>query len=206
MAYNMPSFMSRLMRPFSSSSSLGISATAPAQASIPDGAARATIAAGCFWGVEHMYRKAFTGKGLYDARVGYIGGDSANPSYRAVCSGNTGHAEALQVVYDPSQITYRQLLEFFYKMHDPTTSNQQGPDRGSQYRSGIFYHDQEQKSVAEEVTKLVNDKWWKGKVVTEILPAGEWWDAETYHQKYLDKNPGGYECPSHFLRSFGPLE
>jgi len=108
-------------------------------------------------------------------------------------------------------------------MHDPTTENQQGPDRGSQYRSGIFYHDNEQKSVAEEVTKLVNEKWWKGKVVTEILPAGQWWDAEAYHQEYLHKNPAGkylelrslasyinqvigYECPSHFLRSFGPLD
>jgi peptide-methionine (S)-S-oxide reductase len=160
-----------------------------------------------------MYRKEFKGKGLYDARVGYIGGDTQNPSYRAVCSGRTGRrfflhfppfyfckdtmliiesidAEALQVTYDPSQITYRQLLEFFYKMHDPTTSNRQGPDTGSQYRSGIFYHDAEQETIAKEVTKLANEKWWKGKIVTEILPAGEWWDAEAYHQKYLDNNPG----------------
>lgn len=115
-------------------------------------------------------------------------------------------AEALQVTYDPSQITYRQLLEFFYKMHDPTTSNRQGPDTGSQYRSGIFYHNAEQESIAREVTRLANEKWWKGKIVTEILPAGEWWDAEAYHQKYLDVNPGGYECPSHFLRSFPSLE
>lgn len=115
-------------------------------------------------------------------------------------------AEALQVTYDPTKITYRQLLEFFYKMHDPTTADRQGPDTGSQYRSGIFYHDAEQESVAREVTNLVNEKWWKGKVVTQILPAGEWWDAEAYHQKYLNNNPGGYECPSHFLRSFPPLE
>jgi len=114
----------------------------------------------------------------------------------------------LQVTYDPAQITYRQLLEFFYRMHDPTTSNRQGPDTGSQYRSGIFYHDAEQEGIAKEVTKLVNEKWWKGKVVTEILPAGEWWDAEAYHQKYLEpeNNPGGYQCPSHFLRKFPPLE
>ena len=92
-------------------------------------------------------------------------------------------AEALQVTYDPAQITYRQLLEFFYRMHDPTTSDRQGPDTGSQYRSGIFYHDAEQERIAREVTKQVNEKWWKGKVVTEILPAGEWWDAEAYHQK-----------------------
>ncbi|RDW76048.1 PMSR-domain-containing protein [Coleophoma crateriformis] len=201
----MPNFMARLFRPFMTSTSLGISSTEAAM-NVPDGAQKCTIAAGCFWGVEHMYRKAFSGKGLYDARVGYIGGDVQNPSYRSVCSGNTGHAEALQVIYDPTKITYRQLLEFFYKMHDPTTNNQQGPDRGSQYRSGIFYENEEQKSIAEEVTKLANEKWWKGKIVTEILPAGEWWDAETYHQKYLDKNPGGYECPSHFLRNFGSLE
>jgi peptide-methionine (S)-S-oxide reductase len=117
-------------------------------------------------------------------------------------------AEALQVTYDPSKVSYRQLLEFFYRMHDPTTLNSQGPDAGSQYRSGIFYHDAEQEKVAKEVTKLVNEKWWKGKVVTEVLPAEEWWDAEDYHQKYLEPghNPGGYECPSHHLRNFPPLE
>jgi len=94
-------------------------------------------------------------------------------------------AEALQISYDPNQVTYRTLLEYFYKMHDPTTADRQGPDSGSQYRSGIFYHSPEQKSIAEEVTKQVNEKWWKGKVVTEILQAGTWWDAEDYHQKYL---------------------
>ena len=94
-------------------------------------------------------------------------------------------AEALQVTYDPSKITYRQLIEFLYRMHDPTTADRQGPDTGSQYRSGIFYHDEEQKKIAEEVTKLANEKWWKGKIVTQILPAGEWWDAEDYHQVRL---------------------
>lgn len=94
-------------------------------------------------------------------------------------------AEALQVTYDPSKITYRQLIEFLYKMHDPTTSNRQGPDSGSQYRSGIFYHNAEQEKIAKEVTKQANEKWWKNKIVTEILPAGEWYDAEDYHQKYL---------------------
>lgn len=96
-------------------------------------------------------------------------------------------------------------MEYFYKMHDPTTANRQGPDSGSQYRSGIFYHNDEQKQVAEDVTKKANDQWWKGSIVTEVLPAGEWWDAETYHQLYLDNNPGGYECPSHFLRKFPDL-
>jgi peptide-methionine (S)-S-oxide reductase len=103
-------------------------------------------------------------------------------------------AEALQVTYDPSKITYRQLVEFLYRMHDPTTTDRQGPDTGSQYRSGIFYHDEEQKKIAEEVTKLANEKWWKGKIVTQILPAGEWWDAEDYHQvRFLNNSIG----PSH---------
>jgi peptide-methionine (S)-S-oxide reductase len=106
-------------------------------------------------------------------------------------------AEALQVVFDPEQLTYRQLIEFFYKMHDPTTKDRQGPDTGTQYRSGIFYHDEEQEKIAKDVTEKVQKEWWKnGKVVTEILPAGQWWNAEDYHQLYLDKNPGGYECPS----------
>jgi len=195
----MTSFLSRLTRPFS---------TGPMAASmtIPEGAQKATVAAGCFWGVEHMYRHTFANKGLIDARVGYIGGDSKNPSYRAVCSGRTGHAEALQVVFDPKQLSYSQLIEFFYKMHDPTTKDRQGPDTGTQYRSGIFYHDEEQEKIAKDITAKVQKEWWKnGKIATEILPAGEWWDAETYHQLYLDKNPGGYECPSHFLRKFPPL-
>jgi len=174
--------------------------------STPEGAEKATVAAGCFWGVEHMYRKAFDGKGLYDAKVGYIGGDSKNPSYRSVCSGSSGHAEALQITYDPTQITYQALIEFLYRMHDPTTPNSQGPDRGSQYRSGIFYHSPEQKRIAEEVTKKVDEQWWKGKVCTQILEAGEWWDAEDYHQRYLEGNPSGYECPSHFLRKFPDLK
>ncbi|KAI9742880.1 MAG: Peptide-methionine (S)-S-oxide reductase [Claussenomyces sp. TS43310] len=209
---SMPNFLARLFRPFSSSTNLGLNPTTggggSSGVSVPEGAATATVAAGCFWGVEHMYRKAFEGKGLYDARVGYIGGDAKNPSYRSVCSGRTGHAEALQVTYDPTQISYRQLLEFFYRMHDPTTLNRQGPDTGSQYRSGIFYHDAEQERTARDLTEQVNARWWKGKVVTQILPAGQWWDAEDYHQKYLEPghNPGGYECPSHFLRSFPPLE
>jgi len=200
----MPTFLQRLLRPFTTSTSLSLAPAGPI--SSPSGSEKATIAAGCFWGVEHMFRKEFKGKGLYDARVGYIGGDTSSPSYRSVCSGDTGHAEALQVTFDPSQVTYRTLLEYFYRMHDPTTFNRQGPDSGSQYRSGIFYHSPEQEEIARDVTKKVNEKWWKGKVVTQILPAGEWWDAEDYHQKYLDVNPGGYECPSHFLRSFPSLE
>jgi peptide-methionine (S)-S-oxide reductase len=97
-------------------------------------------------------------------------------------------AEALQVVFDPEKVSYRTLLEYFYKMHDPTTANRQGPDVGSQYRSGIFYHDAEQEKIAKDVTEKVNKQWWKGNVATEVLPAGQWWDAETYHQLYLDKS------------------
>lgn len=103
-------------------------------------------------------------------------------------------------------MTYRQLVEFFYRMHDPTTPDQQGPDRGTQYRSGIYTHNDEQAKIAREVTDQVNAQWWKRGVATEIAPAGQWWDAETYHQMYLDKNPGGYECPSHHLRSFPALK
>ncbi|KAI0474168.1 peptide methionine sulfoxide [Xylariaceae sp. FL0804] len=210
MAFALPQFMSRLFRPLTSSASLGISAAngGGSAVQIPEGAEKATIAAGCFWGVEHMFRKHFGGKGLYDARVGYVGGDTSNPTYRAVCSGTTGHTEGLQIHYDPSRLTYRQLLEFFYRMHDPTTANRQGPDVGTQYRSGIYFHDAEQERVARDVTRQAAEQWYggSGKVVTEIVPAGPWWDAEDYHQLYLDKNPWGYECPSHFLRQFPPLK
>ncbi|KAK0735177.1 peptide methionine sulfoxide reductase MsrA [Lasiosphaeria miniovina] len=178
----------------------------PTATPIPEGAEKATVAAGCFWGVEHAFRKKFADSGLYDARVGYIGGDVANPSYRAVCGGNTGHAEATQLIYDPTQLSYSQLLEFFYRMHDPTTVDQQGPDRGPQYRSGIFFHSPEQETIARDITKSVDEQWWSGRVVTEILPAKEWWDAEEYHQLYLDRNPMGYECPSHFTRPFPELK
>ncbi|KAI0020816.1 peptide methionine sulfoxide [Xylariomycetidae sp. FL0641] len=211
----MPNFITRFFRPLTSSARLGISSdtgSGAGRVAIPDGAEKATIAAGCFWGVEHMYRKHFGGKGLYDARVGYVGGDVRNPTYRAVCTGKTGHTEGLQLHYDPSRITYRQILEFFYRMHDPTTADRQGPDVGSQYRSAIFPHDAEQARVAREVTDQASAQWYGGKVVTQIVPAFEgdddvqWWDAEDYHQLYLDKNPAGYECPSHFLRSFEPLK
>lgn len=119
--------------------------------------------------------------------------------------GNTD-AEATQIVFDPERITYRELLEFFYRMHDPTTKDQQGGDTGTQYRSGIFYHDEEQKRIAQEVTAAVNEQWYGGRVTTEIVPAGQWWDAEDYHQLYLDKNPSGYQCASHYVRDYPPLK
>lgn len=109
--------------------------------------------------------------------------------------------------FDPSRLAYTDLIAFFYKMHDPTTKNRQGGDTGTQYRSAIFYHTPEQERQAREVTEKAQKQWWKNKpITTEILEAGQWWDAETYHQLYLDKNPGGYECPAHYVRGFGELE
>ena len=108
--------------------------------------------------------------------------------------------------FDPEKVSYQTLLTFFYRMHDPTTKDRQGMDSGTQYRSAIFFHDEEQKRLAEAITKKVNDQWYKGKVATEILEAGHWWDAEEYHQLYLDRNPGGYECPAHYVRKFPDLQ
>ncbi|PIG87475.1 peptide methionine sulfoxide reductase [Aspergillus arachidicola] len=196
---------SRIFRPFSTS--------APFLSLTPESASRnmsnntqiATLAAGCFWGVEHLFRKNFgNGKGLLDAKVGYCGGSTASPSYRAVCTGDTGHAEAVQVTFDPSIVTYRSLLEFFYRMHDPTTLNRQGPDVGTQYRSVIFTHGDEQEQVAKDVSEKVSKEWYKQPLSTVIVPAGQWWDAEEYHQLYLNKNPTGYECPAQYLREIVP--
>ncbi|SLM37724.1 peptide-methionine-s-oxide reductase [Lasallia pustulata] len=208
MASAMPNFVSRLFRPFTSTTRMGLNPDGAAQ-NFPPNAQKCTVAAGCFWGVEHLYRKHFDGKGLLDARVGYIGGDTKSPSYRAVCSGRTGHAESLQITFDPTLVTYASLLEFFYKMHDPTTANRQGADAGTQYRSAIFPHDAEQEKVARDVTDRAQKQWWKsGRITTEIRrmdPVKDWFDAESYHQLYLENNPGGYECPAHYVRGFPPL-
>jgi peptide-methionine (S)-S-oxide reductase len=178
-------------------SSLKTMSAMPEPVIIPAGSQKAVVAAGCFWGVEHLYRKHFTvAQGLLDARVGYIGGNKKSPSYSSVCSGSTGHAEALLIVFDPEKLSYRTILEFFYRMHDPTTLNRQGGDAGTQYRSAIFTYGEEQAKEAKEITEKVGTEWWKEKVTTQVAEAGEWWDAEAYHQKYLDVNPGGYECPS----------
>jgi len=110
------------------------------------------------------------------------------------------------VTFNPDEVSYTSLIEFFYKMHDPTTKNRQGMDSGSQYRSAIFYHDDEQKQIAQSITEKVQKQWWKqGTISTEISPAGEWYTAEAYHQKYLHNNPGGYECPAHFIRNLPSL-
>ncbi|KAI7894309.1 uncharacterized protein EV154DRAFT_415305 [Mucor mucedo] len=161
---------------------------------------KATFAAGCFWGVEHIFLKYFKQDGI-KTKVGYIGGDTPNPGYKEVCSGKSNHAEALEITFDPKKVSYATLVDFFYSTHDPTTVNAQGPDRGSQYRSAIFYHSPEQKSIAEKVTAEVQEKHLKGKkIVTEIVPAGVFYDAEAYHQNYLNDNPSGYQCPTHFKR------
>jgi len=161
-----------------------------------------TFASGCFWGVEHIFVKYYGEKGIVKTSVGYTGGKSDSPTYRQVCFGDTGHAEAVRIEFDPAKLSYADLVEFFYRMHDPTTLNYQGPDRGTQYRSAIFTNTAEQQDIAlkvtEEVQKLHFDP--KGqKIVTIIEPAGQWWDAEDYHQKYLFKNSDGYECPTHRL-------
>jgi len=160
----------------------------------------ATFATGCFWGTEHIFRKYFDGKGLISAKVGYTGGNAKDPNYKLVCSGETGHAEAVRLEFDPSKIPYAELVEFFYRSHDPTTLNRQGGDVGTQYRSAIFYHTPEQSEIAHKVTKEVQEKHFapKGqKIATQIVEAREWWDAEDYHQEYLDKNPWGYQCSTH---------
>lgn len=159
------------------------------------GAARtevATLAAGCFWGVEHLFKEL---PGVISTEVGYTGGTTENPTYRQVVTGKTGHAEALQVVFDPERTSYEQVLRYFFRLHDPTTLNRQHNDIGTQYRSAIFVHDEKQREVAERVKAEVGTSGkWKRPIVTEITPAGRFWSAEEYHQDYLVKNPGGYFC------------
>ncbi len=146
---------------------------------------KATFAAGCFWGVEAAFRRV---KGVTSITVGYTGGSLQNPSYEDVCSGITGHAEAVQVEYDPSQVSYDDLLAVFWASHDPTTLNQQGPDIGEQYRSGIFFHNAEQKARAEaSKEKLQKSGRYGIPIVTEITPAPEFYRAEEYHQQYFEK-------------------
>jgi peptide methionine sulfoxide reductase msrA/msrB len=157
---------------------------------------KATLAGGCFWGVEELIRKL---PGVVETVVGYTGGNVPNATYELVKTGRTGHAESIQITYDPSRISYEEILEFFFKMHDPTTLNRQGNDIGSQYRSAIFFHDQEQRAAAERVkAKVEGSRAWKRPLVTEVVPAKDFWSAEAYHQDYLQKNPNGYTC--HYIR------
>lgn len=153
---------------------------------------RAVLAGGCFWGMQDLVRKK---PGVISTRVGYSGGDVENATYR-----NHGtHAEAIEILFDPSLISYRQLLEFFFQIHAPSTPNQQGNDRGSSYRSAIYYVDDEQKQVAlDTIADVDASGLWPGKVVTEVEPVGAFWEAEPEHQDYLERFPYGYTC--HFPR------
>ena len=146
---------------------------------------KATFGAGCFWGVEAAYRQI---PGVISTRVGYLGGTMENPTYRDVCSGRTGHAEVVEVAYDPDRLTYDDLLTVFWDNHNPTTLNRQGPDIGTQYRSAIFYHDDDQKAAAV-ASKEERDKSgrYRSPIVTEITPATPFYEAEDYHQQYLEK-------------------
>ena len=147
----------------------------------------ATFAAGCFWAVEAAFREL---KGVVDASVGYSGGHVKNPSYRDVCTGHTGHAESVQVKFDSSKVSYEKFLEVFWMIHDPTTLNRQGPDVGSQYRSIIFFHTARQKLQAEKSTaQLEKSRKFSMPIVTEIIPAADFYLAEEYHQRYIEKNP-----------------
>lgn len=151
--------------------------------------AQATFAAGCFWGVQSTFDKT---PGVKRTTVGYTGGKTKNPTYKEVCAHDTGHAEAILVEYDPNEVSYEQLLDRFWRMHNPTTKNRQGPDVGSQYRSSIFYHSEDQKKMAlASKENLDKEGRWSKPIVTEIVPAVEFWPAEEYHQKYHDKNGGG---------------
>jgi peptide-methionine (S)-S-oxide reductase len=153
---------------------------------------RAILAGGCFWGMQDLIRKM---PGVLSTRVGYSGGDVPNATYH-----NHGtHAEAIEVVFDPNVVSYRTLLEFFFQIHDPTTRNRQGNDTGTSYRSGIYYTSAEQKRIAEDtIADVEASGLWPSKVVTEVAPAGPFWEAEPEHQDYLEKYPDGYTC--HFVR------
>jgi peptide-methionine (S)-S-oxide reductase len=148
--------------------------------------AKATFGAGCFWGVESAFREV---KGVTDVAVGYMGGALASPSYKDVCTDRTGHAEAVQVDFDPAQVSYEQLVRVFFEIHDPTTLNRQGPDWGTQYRSVIFFHDAEQEAAARKVMEeLDRSGHFPRKIVTQIAPATEFWRGEEYHQRYFEKH------------------
>jgi len=153
---------------------------------------KAILAGGCFWGMQDLIRRL---PGVISTRVGYSGGDVANATYRR----HGTHAEAIEIIFDPQTISYRALLEFFFQIHDPTTRNRQGNDTGTSYRSAIFYTNDDQKRSAEQIIAEINASGlWPGKVVTELAPAGPFWEAEPEHQDYLEHYPNGYTC--HFLR------
>ena len=159
---------------------------------------KAILAGGCFWGVEELIRHL---PGVSSTVVGYTGGDVANATYR----NHGSHAEGIEIVFDPAKLSYRTLLEFFFQIHDPTTRNRQGNDRGTSYRSAIFYLDETQKETAAAlIAEMTASKKWPGPIVTEVVPATAFWNAEAEHQDYLQKNPYGYTC--HFIRPDWKME
>jgi peptide methionine sulfoxide reductase msrA/msrB len=156
----------------------------------------AVLAGGCFWGVEELLRKL---PGVISTEVGYTGGTAPNPSYERISTGVTGHAESVRVEFDPKKLAYGDLLRYFFRLHDPTTTNRQGNDRGTQYRSAIFFTSEEQKRIAADVIREVEASGkWRDPIVTQVVPASAWYKAEEYHQDYLQKHPDGYTC--HWLR------
>jgi peptide-methionine (S)-S-oxide reductase len=153
---------------------------------------RAVLAGGCFWGMQDLIRRY---PGVIKTRVGYTGGDVPNATYRH----HGSHAEGIEIIFDPKKLSYRQLLEFFFQIHDPSTLNRQGNDRGTSYRSGIYYTSEEQKRIAlDTIADVDASGLWPGKVTTEVKPAGDFWEAEPEHQDYLERYPNGYTC--HFVR------
>ena len=153
---------------------------------------QATLAGGCFWCLEAVYDQL---KGVEKVDSGYTGGRRPNPTYEQVCTGVTGHAEAVQITYDPQQISYGDLLDIFFTIHDPTTLNRQGADVGTQYRSAIYYHNDEQKRIAEQkIAELTEQKIWDNPIVTEIAPLTEYYMAEEYHRDYYERNPAAGYC------------
>jgi peptide-methionine (S)-S-oxide reductase len=160
--------------------------------SVPPTGEIATLAGGCFWCLEAVYDEL---RGVFDVTSGYAGGHVVNPSYQQVCGGDTGHAEVVRIAFDPSKVSFREILEVFFTIHDPTTLNRQGADVGTQYRSAIFYHSDEQKRVAEEVmAEITSSGIWKNPIVTELKPAPEFYPAEEYHQEYFARNPNQGYC------------
>ncbi|CCK70034.1 peptide-methionine-S-sulfoxide reductase KNAG_0D02850 [Huiozyma naganishii CBS 8797] len=163
-----------------------------------------TVGAGCYWGTEHMYRKHLADK-MVDCKVGFANGNEAKQdsadgiSYKRVCSGDTNFVEVLQISYDPHVVSLSELVGFFFRIHDPTTLNSQGPDMGTQYRSALYAHSSEDLNELEALKKEWQGKW-QGKIVTEVEMIKNYYDAEEYHQIYLDRNPDGYACPTHYLR------
>lgn len=163
-----------------------------------------TVAAGCFWGTEHMYRKYLNDK-IIDCKVGFANGKESDKdsqdsiSYNRVKKGDTDFAEVLQISYDPKIVTLKELIDLFFRIHDPTTLNAQGPDLGTQYRSGIYTHDADDYKQVLALKEQWQPKW-GNKILTEVIPITNYYDAEEYHQIYLDKNPYGYACPTHYLR------